>query len=85
MMSQENNDQLEGQQNKPLNEREGLQESNKTGEQITGGANQEDQLDKIKQNAPEGGRDAYPERQAGTPPSTGDHDENEFRSAEDAD
>jgi hypothetical protein len=68
-MNQENN-QLEDQANKPLEEKEGLKDTNLSGEDIREGANEEDQLDKIKQNVPEGGRDAYPEKQAGTPPNT---------------
>lgn len=71
-MEQENKDQLSEQGNKPLNELEGLQEAHQDGEAIREGARNEDQLDKIKQNIPPGGRDAYPERQAGTPANTGD-------------
>jgi hypothetical protein len=51
----------------------GTTQSNKQpGEKIIEGAHNEDQLDKLKQNVPPGGRDAYPERHAGTEPSTGD-------------
>lgn len=70
-MEQENK-QLEDQGNKPLNEREGLQETHQTGEEIRSGARNEDQLDKIKGAVTEGGRDAYPELQSGAPPNTGD-------------
>ena len=66
----EEKDQLEEQATRPPQEKEGLQDTNLSGEAIRKGAEEEDQLDKIKQNAPEGGRDAYPEKQAGTPPNT---------------
>jgi hypothetical protein len=59
-------------QDTPQQEPEGLQDAHQTGEDIRAGARNEDQLDKMKQAVPEGGRDAYPERQAGAPPSTGD-------------
>lgn len=68
-MEQENK-QLEEQGNKPYDQKEGLQDSNQPGEDIISGARNEDQLDKIKENNPEGGRDAYPDRQQGTPPDT---------------
>lgn len=51
---------------------DGLQETHQSGEDIRDGARNEDQLDKIKEAVPEGGRDAYPELQAGAPPNTGD-------------
>jgi hypothetical protein len=69
---EQDNDQLKQQENQTLSEPEGLQDAHQTGEDIRAGARNEDQLDKIKQAAPEGGRDAYPELQAGATPSTGD-------------
>jgi hypothetical protein len=60
--------------NKPLNETEGSQESHQTGEEIRDGARNEDQLEGFKQAAPPGGRDAYPELQAGAQPDTGNED-----------
>jgi hypothetical protein len=74
MMNQEN-DQLKDQETKPIEEKEGLKDTNLPGEVIIKGANQQDQLDKIKQNIPEGGRDAYPEKQAGAPPNTEPNDQ----------
>lgn len=47
----------------------GLQETRATGEEIVSGAKQEDQLDKLKQAVPEGGRDNYPELQSGVQPN----------------
>ncbi|WP_342646031.1 hypothetical protein [Mucilaginibacter sp. CSA2-8R] len=73
-MNQENN-QLKDQANKPLEEKEGLKDTNLSGEAIRKGANEVDQLDKIKQNVSDGGRDAYQEKQAGTPPTTEPSDE----------
>jgi hypothetical protein len=40
----------------------------KSGQEIIAGAKQTDQLDKLNQDKPEGGREAHPEKQAGTPP-----------------
>lgn len=37
-------------------------------ENIREGAHEEAQLDKLHKNVPEGGREAYPEKQAGSPP-----------------
>jgi hypothetical protein len=71
MIQQENN-QPADEGNKPLNETEGSQETHQTGEEIREGARNEDQLNGFKEAVPPGGRDAYPELQAGTPPSTGD-------------
>jgi len=65
-------DQLEEQANKPYPEKEGLKEGNEDGQEILDGAMETDQLDKFKENAPEGGRAAYPERQEGAEPSEGD-------------
>jgi hypothetical protein len=70
-VEQENN-QLGEQGTAPLNENKGLEDTHQTGEEIRAGARNEDQLDKIKENIPPGGRDAYPEQHAGTPPNTGD-------------
>jgi hypothetical protein len=75
-MEQEKN-QLNEQGTKPYDQKEGLQDSIQTGDEIRSGARNEDQLDKIKENQPEGGRDAYPERQQGTPPNTYIEDENQ--------
>ncbi|WP_345950680.1 hypothetical protein ABDD95_04345 [Mucilaginibacter sp. PAMB04274] len=68
-MEQEN-DQLNEQGANPYNEKEGLQDAHQSGQEIRDGARNEDQLDKIKASVPKGGRDAYPEQQAGTPPNT---------------
>lgn len=65
-------DQLEEQGTKPYPEKEGLQDSNQDGQEIIDGAFETDQLDKFKENVPEGGRAAYPERQEGAEPSEGD-------------
>ncbi|WP_158826805.1 hypothetical protein [Mucilaginibacter lacusdianchii] len=75
-MEQEKN-QLDEQGTKPYDQKEGLQDSNQSGEDIRSGARDEDQLSKIKENSPEGGRDAYPERQQGAPPDTYLEDENQ--------
>jgi hypothetical protein len=71
-MVQHENSQPAENANKPLIETEGSPESHQTGEEIKSGARNEDQLDSFKQAVPPGGRDAYPELQAGTPPDTGD-------------
>ena len=65
-------DLLEEQANKPYPEKEGLQQANQDGKTILDGAHETDQLDKFKENVPEGGRDAYPELQEGAEPSQGD-------------
>lgn len=46
----------------------GEQNRSEEPEDIREGAHEEDQLEKLRRNAPEGGRDEYPERQQGTPP-----------------
>jgi hypothetical protein len=53
-------------------EKEGLKESNENGKEIVDGANETDQLEKFNDNVPDGGRDAYPEKQQGAEPSEGD-------------
>lgn len=47
---------------------EGPQDNHQSGQNIVSGANDESQLDKFKENIPEGGRESYPEKQAGTTP-----------------
>jgi hypothetical protein len=54
------------------NEQEQVHGKEQSGEEIIEGAHTEDQLDKLKEAVAPGGRDAYPERQAGAEPSTGD-------------
>lgn len=58
------------------NESEQIHGKEESGEEIIEGAHTEDQLDKLKEAVSPGGRDAYPERQAGTEPSTGDENAN---------
>jgi hypothetical protein len=65
-------DLIDEQANRPYSEKEGLQQTNKDGQEIVDGAHETDQLDKFKQNVPEGGRDNYPDLQQGAQPSEGD-------------
>jgi hypothetical protein len=47
---------------------EQTRDNQQEGKDIIKGATNEDQLDKLKEAVPEGGRDAYPEKQSGTEP-----------------
>jgi hypothetical protein len=69
-MAEQNENQLAQQANQPYHKKEGLQDANQPGKDIVKGARDESQLNKIKQHVPEGGREAYPERQAGAPANT---------------
>ncbi|WP_299288661.1 hypothetical protein [uncultured Mucilaginibacter sp.] len=62
----------EEQLNNPYSEDEGLQQTNKDGQEILDGAHETDQLDGFKKNVDEGGRAAYPDLHQGAEPSEGD-------------
>ncbi|QJD94857.1 hypothetical protein HH214_02665 [Mucilaginibacter robiniae] len=68
-MAQEE-DQLQQQGEKPYDEKEGLQEAHESGQEIISGANDEDQLAKLKEAAPKNSQGINPENQEGATPDT---------------
>ncbi|GAB2684783.1 hypothetical protein GCM10027037_02580 [Mucilaginibacter koreensis] len=63
-------------------------DNHQSGENIVKGANNEDQLNRFKESAPEGGRNVYPDQQAGTPPDAYEYkreESGESTAANDAD
>jgi hypothetical protein len=56
---------------------QGTQDNHQSAENIVKGASNEDQLDKFKESVEEGGRDAYPDQHAGTPPDAYNYEREE--------
>lgn len=66
MIPEENNDETVDPQS--MYQDPGLQETRGSGEEIVGGARQEDQLDKFKESVTKGSRDNDAEQQSGAQP-----------------